>query len=136
MKRLRWTVADVAGRTAAGSTWALIIVAVVVLATIVGPFLLIRHVGRILLGSPAPESRSDREAKLLDAHRGWLDPDYDVDAELAQLIAEEEARQRRFPADGGSVRGWLTAAGAIVGAMVCACAVFVVFALNVGGFNQ
>lgn len=132
MKRLRWHAADLAGRATAGLVWTLVIVAVVLLAAVVSVFLTARHIWRVLVAWPAPvESRSDREARLLDPHRPWLDPDADMDAELAQLIAEEK---RRFPADGGSVRGWLTVAGALAGIAVCAVLSFVFFAIQGAAF--
>lgn len=134
MKRLRRLAADAAGNVAAAGVWTLVVLAVAVLAAIVGLWLLARHACRVALAWPQPvESRSDREARLLDPHRPWLDPAYDMDAELAALIAQEEARQRRFPSDSGSVRGWLAVAAAIVGGMVCAVASFIVFALGAGG---
>ncbi len=132
MNRRRRIAADLAGRAVAALVWTLVIVATVLLALVVGAFLVVRHIGRVLLAWPAPvESRSDREARLLDPHRPWLDADYDMDAELAQLVAEEK---RRFPADGGSVRGWLAISAALVGIAICAVVSFVVFAIQGGAF--
>jgi len=130
------TLREAGGFIAAALAWAIIVVGAVLLAAVVGPCLLARKAWQVLIAWPEPvESRSDREARLLDPHQPWLDSDYDMDAELAQLVAEEDARKRRFPAaDGGSVRGWLTLAGALVGLAICAVISFVVFAVSGGAF--
>lgn len=130
MKRRRRIAAELAGRAVAALVWTLVIACTVILALLVGVFLIARHVWRVLVAWPAPvESRSDREARLLDPHQPWLEPD--MDAELAQLIADEK---RRFPADGGSVRGWLTVAAALAGIAVCAVLSFVFFAIQGAAF--
>lgn len=127
MKRLRHLAADFAGRAAAGLVWALVIAAAILLAAVCGVFLIARHVWRILLAWPQPlVTDADRQA--------LLGPAYDMDAELARLIEEEEARQRR-PRDGGSVRGWLAVSTAVVGVTICSLVIFVLAALNIGGFQ-
>ncbi|NUT55618.1 MAG: hypothetical protein HOQ03_06515 [Thermoleophilia bacterium] len=123
MKRI---LADLAGRAVAALVWTIVVITVAILAAIVGLCLVVRHVWRVLLAWPKPlVSDADLEALLHSPE--------DMDAELARLIAEEKARQRR---DGGSVRAWLAGCMAVCGVMICALVVFVMAALNIGGLGS
>lgn len=130
MRNLRRTLSEAGWFVTAGLIWGVIILGAALLAAICGIGLLARHAWRVLLAWPAPvESRSDREARLLDPHASWLHRGYDMDEELAELIAEEAARERRA-ADSGSVRGWAALLAAIVGLGICTVSVFVLYVLG------
>lgn len=129
MRNLRRTLSEAGWFITAGLIWAAIIIGAALLAAICGIGLAVRHAWRVLLAWPAPvESRSDREARLLDPHASWLHRGYDLDEEAAELIAEERARERA--ADSGSVRGLAAVAAAIVGVAICAVGLFVLVVLG------
>jgi len=130
MKDVRRTLSEAGWFVTAGLIWAVIIAAVALLASICGIGLLARYAWRVLF-----ESRSDREARLLDPHASWLHRGYDMDAELAALIAEEEVRQRRFPPDAGSVRAWAAGLAAVLGIAICAIGLFVLVVLGEAGLQ-
>jgi len=135
MKDVRRTLSEAGWFVTAGLVWAAVIASVALLALVCGIGLLARYAWRVLLAWPERvESRSDREARLLDPHASWLHRGYDMDAELAELIAEEEARQRRAP-DSGSVRGWMAVAGALLGIAICAVGLFVLVVLGKAGLQ-